>query len=178
MSRLIDELLLLSRSSELPPSKYQGAELDTLLLNSYEAFGPLASQKGVRLEIELPEMPLSPCQCDSQRITQLLEILLSNAISYNKQGGFVTLSLSEDPAHFKILIQDNGIGIPPKAKPHVFERFYRADSSHTHREHFGLGLCIAKEIVNSHHGSICLSDTPGGGTTVTVLLYKDSRTIF
>lgn len=177
MSRLIDELLLLSRSSELPPSKYQETELDTLLLNSYEAFGPLAGQKGVRLEIELPEMPLSPCQCDSQRITQLLEILLSNAISYNKRGGFVTLSLSENPNHFKIVIQDNGIGIPPEAKPHVFERFYRADSSHTHREHFGLGLCIAKEIVDSHHGSICLSDTPGGGTTVTVLLYKDIKAI-
>lgn len=175
MSRLIDELLLLSRSGGLPSAEYQKTELDTLLLNSYEAFAPLAGQKGVRLETELPEMTLSPCQCDSQRITQLLEILLSNAISYNKRGGLVTLSLSENPSHFQILIRDNGIGIPPEAKPHVFERFYRADSSHTHREHFGLGLCIAREIVDAHHGSICLSDTPGGGTTVTVLLPRDAK---
>ena len=65
---------------------------------------------------------------------------------------------------------DNGIGIPDEEKKKIFERFYRTDQARSEKGHFGLGLCIAAEIIKAHHGRIKVSDTPGGGSTFTVVL--------
>ena len=65
---------------------------------------------------------------------------------------------------------DNGPGIPNEEKTHIFERFYRSVPSRSDREHFGLGLCIASEIVKAHRGRLSVSDTPGGGSTFTIRL--------
>lgn len=70
----------------------------------------------------------------------------------------------------QILVADNGPGIPDADKIHIFERFYRAEQSHTDRSHFGLGLCIAREIASSHGGTLTVSDTEGGGTTFCLSL--------
>ena len=68
------------------------------------------------------------------------------------------------------MVQDNGAGIPDEEKKKIFERFYRADQARSEKGHFGLGLCIAAEIIHAHHGQILVSDTPGGGATFTVVL--------
>lgn len=172
MSHLIDELLTLVRSDNHTWSfSMADTELDTLLLNVYEAYKPIAEKAHVHLFLELPDQAFPPCHCDSERITQLLEILLSNAISYSKADGSVTLRLTCKCREFYLQVIDNGIGISPDAKAHIFERFYQEDSAHSHKGHFGLGLSIAKEIVTAHRGSILVSDTPDGGTTFTVVLH-------
>ena len=85
-------------------------------------------------------------------------------------GGRVRLLLTFNGKSTQISVEDNGPGIPDAEKEQIFERFYRAEKSRTEKGHFGLGLCIACEIVHAHHGKISVSDTPGGGSTFTVSL--------
>ena len=80
------------------------------------------------------------------------------------------LSLEVSLDKYTIRVSDNGIGIPDSEKDAVFDRFYRCDKSHKDKEHFGLGLCIAQEIIKMHHGKIWVEDTPGGGASFVVVL--------
>lgn len=169
MGRLIEDLLTLSRldNGEALPS-YQDVDLDTLLLTAYEQMELLAAQNKIRLQLRLPQDALPHIQGDPHRLQQLLTILLQNALNYTPEGGIVTLGarLAPDRPHaLQILVSDNGPGIPDADKPHIFERFYRAQQSHTDRSHFGLGLCIAREIASTHGGTLTVWDTDGGGAT-------------
>ena len=148
----------------------QPVELDTLLLNIFESFELLAKEHNITLKIELPEDPLPCCRCDKGRIEQVLGILISNSLSYGPAGGYTKLAVSYNKSMFWITVEDNGIGIADKDKPHIFDRFYRADKSRSGKEHFGLGLCIAKEIIDAHNGTIKVTDTPMGGTRFFILL--------
>ncbi len=171
MSTLIDDLLLLAgMSSSQYKFRMESTELDTLLLNTYETFYPVASQKNHRLLISLPEQALPPCPCDPGRISQVLDILLSNAVSHGREQGTIRLSLRYSSPFFLLSVADNGPGISDEAKPHIFERFYREEKSRSKKEHFGLGLSIAKEIADAHHGQITITDTPGGGASFTLYL--------
>lgn len=172
MSRLVTDLLTLARSDHHTWSFHmKEVDLDTILLNAFEAFQPIAAAHDMTLRIDLPEGPLPACTCDPDRISQVLGILLSNAVSYGLAGGYVKLSLRFQNGIYDFQVSDNGAGIPDSEKEHIFDRFYRIDSSRSGKEHFGLGLCIAKEIIAAHRGSIHVSDTPGGGTTFTVRLH-------
>lgn len=171
MSKLIDDLLLLTRTDRQNfVLQKKSVEADTLLLETYEAFEPLASKKQIRLSVQLPEELLPPCVCDPERIRQVLAILLHNAISYTPEHGTIHLSLSFEKQRFCFQVSDNGIGIPDGEKSRIFERFYRADQSRSQKDHFGLGLSIAQEIVSAHRGQIMVKDTPGGGSTFLVFL--------
>lgn len=172
MSRLIDDMLLLTRADNLSWTiRREPTELDTLLLDTFESFEPIAAERAIRLLIELPEDTVPPVSCDPQRIRQVLAILLHNALSYTPAKGQVRLSLQCNAKTVTLIVADNGIGISDDEKPKIFERFYRADQARSEKEHFGLGLCIASEIVHAHHGRILVSDTPGGGSTFTVILH-------
>lgn len=171
MSRLIDDMLTLSGtdSSQFTIHKTE-EELDTLLLSTYEKFEPLARKKNISLHITLPEELIPPCLCDKERIAQVLSILIDNALSYTPSGGQIQLALQADSDKLALRVADTGIGIPDSEKEAVFDRFYRCDKSHKDKTHFGLGLCIAQEIVRMHKGSIWVEDTPGGGATFVVIL--------
>ncbi len=171
MSRLITDLLTLSRADSHTWSFRMGlTELDTLLLNACEAFEPLAGEKRFRLFAELAKDQFPPCCCDQERILQVVGILISNAVSYGSYGGFLKLRLDLQGGMFILQAVDNGCGISDEAKAHIFDRFYRTDTSRCEKDHLGLGLCIAQEIIKAHHGSIQVSDTPGGGATFTIRL--------
>ncbi|MCI8572763.1 MAG: HAMP domain-containing histidine kinase [Lachnospiraceae bacterium] len=171
MSSLINDMLTLSESDQhqfLVQKK--PVELDTLLINSYEAFQPLAKKKDVMLFIELPEDPLPVCLCDPDRLKQVFSILIHNAISYTPEKGKISLSLAYKKSNFYISVADNGIGIPDEDKSKIFDRFYRAERSRSTKGHFGLGLSIAYEIINKHGGIITVEDAKGGGTIFTIVL--------
>lgn len=171
MSALVEDMLTLSRSDNHSFSiEKDSVELDTLLLNSYEAFEPMAKEKALTFHIHLPEAALPPCLCDKDRIRQVTAILLHNALSYTPAGGTVSLSLQQKKNQFLIAVSDTGIGIPEEEKEKIFHRFYRSEKSRSAKGHFGLGLCIAAEIIQAHSGTITVSDTPGGGSTFTVVL--------
>lgn len=173
MSRLIGDMLALANADNKSWSIMKSpCELDTLLLETYEKYEPLLREKGISMNVELPDESLSPCRCDGGRISQVLGILLDNGASYVPAGGKIRLGVEEKEKYFRIYVEDNGPGISDENKGAVFQRFYRADSSRKDKQHFGLGLCIAKEIVTLHHGSIRIEDTKGGGTTFVVRLPK------
>lgn len=114
---------------------------------------------------------------DHDSLVQLLVILLDNAIKYSPEGSTISLISSRRQGFTSLIIRDEGTGIEPEALKHVFERFYRADKARTSSSTsgFGLGLSIAKNIADLHHGSITLTSQVGKGTTATVSLPATSK---
>lgn len=171
MSHLIDDMLSLANADNRTWSlKPEPVELDTLLLNVYEKYEPLAAEKGYHLDITLPEETTAKCICDGTRIEQVLSILIDNAFSYTPAGSRIHLSLSCSGDRQELRVADNGPGIVPKDRTHIFERFYRGDESHTKKEHFGLGLSIAEEIIKMHNGKIYVADSQEAGTCFVIVL--------
>lgn len=109
---------------------------------------------------------------DPRRLGELLVILLDNAIKYSDKKAQVTLAAKKHGRTVTLTVRDNGIGIAPTDLPHIFDRFYRADASRStrHIDGHGLGLSIARQIVDSHGGQITATSKVGHGTTFTVKL--------
>lgn len=171
VSSLVTDMLTLSQSdSHRFPVRKEPTELDTLLMNSYEAFEPLAREKSIQLSLTLPDGALPLCNVDPERISQVIAILLHNAISYTPDQGRIELSLARHKERFAVSVQDNGIGISDADKKRIFDRFYRVEKSRSRKDHFGLGLSIAYEIIKAHGGSIQVTDAEGGGSCFTVVL--------
>lgn len=171
MSHLIDDLLLLANADAQTWSiHYTDVELDTLLIDSVEVFHTLAQANGLVLHLDLPDEIVPSIQADSERIKQAIAVLVDNAIYYTPNTGKLTLSLSLQEHSIKIKVIDNGPGIADSHKAHIFDRFYRIDASRHDKEHYGLGLSIAYEIIHLHKGILSLEDTPGGGCTFIIKL--------
>jgi len=171
LTRLVNDLLTLARAeSGRLPLQIARLDLDALVLDVVGQMGVLAQQKGVRLRVG-DFTPAAVCG-DADRLKQVLVNILGNAIKYTPADGEVTVSLQTDAGHAWVHIADTGPGIPPEDKPHVFERFYRAEKSRTRdgSRGFGLGLSIAYWIVRNHGGDITLDSTLGEGTTFHVQL--------
>lgn len=180
MSRLIDDMLFLSKADNYVFDIHKSQiEADTLLLNSYEAFEIMAKEKNITMHIKLPEQEVPTILSDSERLSQVIAILVHNAVSYTGGGGTITLTLEESDSKgnhcLSFIIADNGIGIPDEEKEHIFKRFYRSDKSRSDKNHFGLGLCIASEIIAALNGTIQVTDTPGGGSTFTVTIPRQHQ---
>ena len=176
MSVMLEQLLTLSRAdSHGLPLQIEETDLQTLLLEIYENFLPLATETGHLLTVSLPEAEIPPCSCDASRIQQVCHILLHNAFSYTPAGSSVRLFISDivTEKEISIGVQDNGPGIPDEEKDKIFERFYRVNrngSTGKEKGHHGLGLAVAKEIVAAHRGTLTVTDTPEGGAVFLVTL--------
>jgi two-component system sensor histidine kinase BaeS len=126
-----------------------------------------ATTKGISLSASLPQV-LPPANIDSQRISQVLRNLLENAITHTESGGDITVSASRQDNLIAVSVADTGEGIPAEDIPHLFERFYRADKSRTRvTGGSGLGLKIAKSLVEAHGGTINVASETGKGSCFT-----------
>jgi two-component system sensor histidine kinase BaeS len=134
------------------------------------AYAPQAAARQITLAVsatsEAPDVLVDP-----ERMAQVLGNLVSNALRHTPAGGRIDLSAQAQGSRVALVVADTGEGIPADALPHVFERFYRVDKSRS-RAHggAGLGLAIAKSIVEAHGGTITAASTPGHGTTFTITL--------
>lgn len=172
MTRLIQDMLSLSRSDNHTwVMNMAPCEVDTLLLETYEKYEIPAHEKGLSFSVRLPEEDLPSCILDKAKISQILSILIENALSYVPEGGSLCLSAKKEPGAIIICVSDNGPGIPDSEKEAVFQRFYRSDASRNDKNHFGLGLCIAKELALLHHGSLTITDAPEGGAAFLLKLF-------
>lgn len=171
MSRLIQDLLLLS-SLDAGNRFFHLKEInvDTFLINLYTKFDYICRKYKLVLKLTIPEKCCPPLYSDENRLNQILSIFLDNAIAYSNPDSEIFLISSIEKNHLIISIIDHGIGISDSDKPFIFDRFYQCDKSHTKKEHFGLGLSIANELVYKLGGKIQLFDTAGGGCTFKIFI--------
>ena len=169
LGRLTDDLLFLATSDSDSWSIHkQEFSPDTLCLNLYEAFRPVAGQRAHDILLELPEDILPDIFGDEGRIEQVLIILLNNAISHTPAGTIIRLSARKHGKAVVFSVTDNGSGIQPEDLQRIFDRFYKADKSRSDKQRLGLGLSIAKEIIRKHGGRIWAENIPGGGASFQV----------
>jgi signal transduction histidine kinase len=128
-----------------------------------------AQSKKIRLVNDIRETKVMG---DANGLTELLAIFIDNAIKYSPPGSSVKLSAARHGKQTRLVVEDRGQGIQPADLPHIFNRFYRTDSSRhkNGNDGFGLGLAIAKQIAQAHNGYIEVNSTPGKGTKFTVFL--------
>jgi signal transduction histidine kinase len=107
---------------------------------------------------------------DAGKMDQVLENLLSNAVKYSPDGGRIRVEVQANDQEYRFSVMDQGIGMTPEQQANMFERFYRSDTSDTIASGLGLGLNIAKAIIDGHDGRIEVESRPGKGTTITVSL--------
>lgn len=157
MGRLVDDLLLLANSDAKSLTiRLEPLELDTLLIETVDAFQLLAQRKNQELKLCLPEELLPVVDGDAQRLTQVLSILLDNAVYYVPEHGKIQVSAWTEARKVFIEVLDDGPGISSEKASKIFRRFYRADKAHSDKQHYGLGLSIAAELVTLHQGKITL----------------------
>ncbi len=142
------------------------------------AFRELAIQKGVSLNVELDLGQDLLVFADTSKISIVLSSLVKNAITFSNEGGHIIIRGSLDPQFVKVVVQDDGIGIPARDLPNVFERFYQVES-HLTRRHggMGLGLSVAKAMIEMHGGRIWVESMEGMGSIFTFLLPLNPKRI-
>ena len=166
-ARLIDDLLDVSRVITGKLRLDVGpVELASVIEAAVESVRPAAEARGVRLDVRLGPEP-GPVAGDADRLRQVVWNLLSNAVKFTPGGGSVAVRLGRADGHAELTVSDTGRGIAPEFLPHVFDRFRQADGRIT-REHggLGLGLAIARHLVEMHGGSISAA-SPGEGRGAT-----------
>lgn len=168
MSNLLKSMLALA-SSDTGNWKMniRETDVDTLLIETWEMFVESARKQNVRLDLNIEEN-YPKLICDKERMSQVLGILLDNAITYSKPGLSIEMGAKVQTKQIIFYVVDHGCGIADTEKEKVFERFYCGDSSRTDKNHYGLGLSIAVEIVKLHHGNINLKNTLNGGCTFEI----------
>jgi signal transduction histidine kinase len=172
MQRLVADLLVLTRLDEgRLKLRLTPVEVSPLLADICAQMQ--CQVHGQSLTYQVP--PGLPALCgDADQLRRILLNLVENALKFTPPDGWVELRANENQGWVMLEIQDTGAGIPSEALPHVFERFYRADSSRTRQSWqmggSGLGLSLARELVEAHGGTIAISSSVGQGTTVTLRL--------
>jgi signal transduction histidine kinase len=170
MTRLVEDLLLLARSdSGSLPLRMRELPVARLLSGVGEPARMLAQQRGATLAVRLEGA--GEIRADATRIEQVVLILVDNAAKYGARGGEIVLRSTTECGELCLEVADRGPGIPPEHMPMIFERFYRVDKARA-RKHggAGLGLSIARTIVEAHGGSISARSRPGAETIMRVLL--------
>lgn len=167
MGGIVENLLLLSRADtgEIP-LKPERFFLDDVALDAATAARVLAQRKDI--ELSVAQFDEARIDADPSLIRQLVMILLDNAVKFTPAGGKVTMRIAATPAGAVLEVRDTGDGIDQEHLPHVFERFFRGDTSRARSDGAGLGLSIARWIADAHHATIAVTSTPGIGTRVVV----------
>jgi len=171
LQRLVGDLLTLARSDR-GQLVLESAPLNTRVMaaEAIRRLSPLAQERGVEMVLDAPD-PAPTVEADPDRLRQVLLILLDNALKHTPAGGRVACAVRQDDHHVVLEVTDTGSGIAPEHLPHLFERFYRADSARARVDGgTGLGLAIAKALVDAHGGSIAIASELDRGTRVTVRL--------
>ncbi len=152
----------------------QRVKLNEFLQDTFDSVARSGDDSGIQFELNLPPN-LPNIQLDKDLLRVALNNLLTNAVKYNNPRGKVSLSVEETDEQIILTISDTGIGIAEKDQAYVFEKFYRADDDEvTQRGGHGLGLALAKEIIDLHQGAIQLQSTIGKGSVFTIELKKTS----
>lgn len=179
MMRMISDLLALSRidnkSTQLDVEMTNFTAFMTYILNRFDQIKSQETNPGKFYEI-IRDYPVNSIwvEIDTDKMTQVVDNILNNAIKYSPDGGQITVSMKTTDSQLIVSISDQGLGIPKKDLPLIFDRFYRVDKARSRAQGgSGLGLSIAKEIVKQHNGFIWAKSEYGKGSTFTIVLPYD-----
>ncbi len=183
MMRMVTDLLSLSRidneTSQLEIELTNFTAFITFILNRFDKIKSQSQEDTKKYEL-IREYPITPIwvEIDTDKMTQVIDNILNNAIKYSPDGGKIKVGMKTTDAQLIISISDEGLGIPKKDLPRIFDRFYRVDKARSRAQGgTGLGLAIAKEIVKQHKGFIWAKSEYGKGSTFTIVLPYDKDAI-
>ena len=171
LTRLVDDLrtLALADSGQLELIRTP-TDFGALIQKAVTGLEPRAADRQIKIDLSLEESS-PPLNLDAQRIEQILNNLLDNALRHTPDSGTIHIQCTSDSGQICLTVRDNGPGIPKDALPHLFERFYRADKSRSRSEGgTGLGLSIARKLAQAHGGDLDAANHPGGGAVFTLSL--------
>lgn len=176
MTRIITDLTMLSNTDDNKENlQYEKVDLIELLERVVKSLEILAAQKNIKIITESNLIDLK-IMGDEAKLEKLFLNIIRNAIKYTDQKGEIRVKMKKEPDKARISVKDNGIGIPEKDLPFIFERFYRADKARSRAEGgTGLGLSICKWIVESHKGEIKVESALGKGSEFIVILPLDYK---
>jgi len=167
LESLSSSLLKLARADVKAANNFTIIDLEETIAEAYNKVEKIAKKKSISFKTDLKALKILG---DQISLTELFVILLDNAIKYSHEKSKIYIEMANANKRVVIKIKDLGIGIKASDLPYIFNRFYRADSSRskTHVPGFGLGLALAKEIIDYHHGTINVKSEPNKGTEFTI----------
>ncbi|MBF7082569.1 HAMP domain-containing protein [Desulfallas sp. Bu1-1] len=166
MERLISDLFILSQLESGQALNFKFVKLAEMLNQYFEEVSILFEKKNIRFSYDLPkDLPL--VFIDPDRIVQVFNNLIHNALKYTPESGLITVKITQLDDFLQISIIDTGIGIPQPDLPHIFNRFYKGSN---YKEGSGLGLAISKAIIEAHGGQITVDSIQGKGTKFTFII--------
>ena len=181
MMRMVTDLLHLSRidneTSHLDVELINFTAFITFILNRFDKMRSQDDEKKYELVRDYPINSVW-IEIDTDKMTQVIDNILNNAIKYSPDGGKITVSMKTTDDQMILSISDQGLGIPKEDLPKIFDRFYRVDKARSRAQGgTGLGLAIAKEIVKQHNGFIWAKSEYGKGSTFTIVLPYDKDAV-
>ena len=181
MMRMVTDLLHLSRidntTSHLDVELINFTAFITFILNRFDTIKSQDDQQKYELVRDYPITSVW-IEIDTDKMTQVIDNILNNAIKYSPDGGKITVSMKTTDEQMILSISDQGLGIPKQDLPRIFDRFYRVDRARSRAQGgTGLGLSIAKEIIKQHKGFIWAKSEYGKGSTFTIVLPYDKYAV-
>lgn len=174
MTRLVNDLLELARMDKIKAVKVRKSEISEIILDVIESLLPLAKTKEINLEFKGENNVFA--EVDPDRFYRMVYNIVENGIKYTHDGGNVIVGLEEDENNIYLTIADNGMGISEETLPKIFDRFTRGDTARSKKSGgFGLGLAIAKEIIDIHEGKVTVESKVGEGTVFRITLPKKKK---
>jgi signal transduction histidine kinase len=174
-TRLVDDLLFIARADAGEPRlDMRPVSVNGLLKAACEDFGARAEQGGIAVE-QVIAVENAVVMGDAGRLRQVFSVLLDNALRYSEPGGRVEVGLRREDRDIVITVRDTGIGLTREESRQAFQRFFRGSKAQGHASGTGLGLPVAKAIVEAHRGTIALEGEPGKGALATVILPAEKK---
>lgn len=183
LEALSGALLKLARDKDDPKKSFKEVSLEEVLAESYQKVECLSNKKSIEINCHFEPVPMASAAKpnisrptgtsilgDAQSLIELFVIFLDNAIKYSPEKSKITINVRENKDQAIVKIKDSGIGIKASDLPFIFNRFYRADRSRSKEnvEGYGLGLSIAKQIIDLHNGTVSVHSEPGKGTEFVI----------
>jgi signal transduction histidine kinase len=170
LDKLTDHLVEISRYDSKAATAKEDVELESTIQEIVQQFNRRIKGNGLKIKLETEPAHV---RSDPYGLRQLITIILDNAVKYSKPKGQINVRSLKKNKSAIVTVQDHGIGIPAGDLPHIFERFYRSPNVNTSKEKstgYGLGLPLAKDIVEIHGGTLVVRSKEHEGTTVTITL--------
>lgn len=169
LRQLTDSVLNLAKTDNDSVLIFTLVDISDVVSDAMNKIVDTALAKNITVDDEVPKISV---RGNKECLSQALAIILDNAVKYSPEDSVIKITATKNTKHVLLSVKDEGIGIKAVHLPHIFDRFYRADSSRSKHtaEGFGIGLALAKKIMEQHNGEIIAASTPGKGSTFTLKL--------